>query len=140
MRVSSLHVGTDGTGQSILSQQDRLEAQGWDVWTLFLPVSEQSGWTELTARTADLIRELLLQQGGEGRGLSPGGYPSSPMPTGKVTVVGESFGGCLALRLALWEPALIERLVLLNPATCFNRCAGMRSVRPKHCALPGNAV
>ena len=97
--------GTDGTGQSILTQQDRLEAQGWDVWTLFLPVSEQSGWTELTARTADLVRDLTATR----------------TSSDKVTVVGESFGGCLALRLALWEPALIERLVLLNPATCFNR-------------------
>ena len=98
------HSGTDGTGQSICAQQDRLEAEGWDLWTLFLPVSEQSGWTELTARTADLVRELRASGNAD-----------------KVTVVGESFGGCLALRLALWEPSLIDRLVLMNPATSFNR-------------------
>jgi len=34
------------------------------------------------------------------------------------------FGGCLALRVALAAPDLIERMVLVNPATCFARSLG----------------
>lgn len=33
----------------------------------------------------------------------------------------ESFGCCLALRLAAAAPHLIRSLVLLNPATCYNQ-------------------
>jgi pimeloyl-ACP methyl ester carboxylesterase len=38
--------------------------------------------------------------------------------------VAESFGGCLACRLALQAPQLVERLVLVNPATCFGASFG----------------
>ena len=45
-----------------------------------------------------------------------------PPPVHGVTVVGESFGGALALRLALTAPpGLIQRVALINPATCFNQ-------------------
>lgn len=39
----------------------------------------------------------------------------------QVTIVAESFGGCLALRLAVSAPQLIARLILVNPATSFAR-------------------
>lgn len=38
-----------------------------------------------------------------------------------MTLLAESFGGCLALRLAAAAPHLIKSLVLLNPATCYNQ-------------------
>ena len=37
----------------------------------------------------------------------------------QVTLVAESFGGCLALRVAKEAPELLERMVLVNPATAF---------------------
>lgn len=37
-----------------------------------------------------------------------------------VIVVAESFGACLALRLALKCPQAISNLVLINSATAFN--------------------
>lgn len=39
----------------------------------------------------------------------------------QVTIVAESFGGCLALRLAAAAPQLLQALVLVNPATCYNQ-------------------
>ena len=36
----------------------------------------------------------------------------------------ESFGGCLGVRLAAAAPELVERLVLVNPATSFARALG----------------
>lgn len=133
------HVGTDGTGQSIVSQLPTLEQDGWDVWTLYLPVEERSGWDELTARTAELVHSLATGWR-EGRGNQGGPSASgnnhhddgairqSSTPPPLVTLVGESFGGCLALRVALFDPALVERLVLINPATCFNRSADVHIV------------
>lgn len=41
-------------------------------------------------------------------------------PTRPVYVLGESFGGLLALAVAARCPALVDRLVLVNPATSFN--------------------
>jgi pimeloyl-ACP methyl ester carboxylesterase len=58
-----------------------------------------------------------------------------------VTLVGESFGGCLALRVAAAAPQLVARLVLVNPATCFGQslfgvssliaATGLLSIFPK---------
>lgn len=42
----------------------------------------------------------------------------------QVTIVAESFGGCLGLRVAAAAPELVERLVLVNPATSFVRALG----------------
>lgn len=39
----------------------------------------------------------------------------------QVTLVAESYGGCLGLRVAAAAPDLIHRLVLVNPATGFSR-------------------
>ncbi|GAX74282.1 hypothetical protein CEUSTIGMA_g1731.t1 [Chlamydomonas eustigma] len=119
--------GTDGTGQSILSQLETLEHDGWDVWSLFLPIKERSGWSELTARTAELIR-ILQQQWSPHASVSSkqsehhdSSHEIEMRSSGStITLVGESFGGCLAIRVALWEPNLIDRLVVINPATCFN--------------------
>lgn len=47
----------------------------------------------------------------------------------QVTLVGESFGGCLALRVAAEAPAAVGALVLVNPATCFRKSlAGVSSL------------
>ena len=37
----------------------------------------------------------------------------------RATIVGESFGGALALSFALARPAQVERLVILNSFPCF---------------------
>ncbi|KAF5832325.1 hypothetical protein DUNSADRAFT_11801 [Dunaliella salina] len=42
----------------------------------------------------------------------------------QVVLVGESFGGALALRVALAAPHLLHSMVLVNPATSFNRSLG----------------
>jgi pimeloyl-ACP methyl ester carboxylesterase len=49
---------------------------------------------------------------------------SRPPGLRRATVVAESFGGCLGLRLARAAPQLVSDLVLLNPATCFGGSLG----------------
>ena len=41
-----------------------------------------------------------------------------------IIPLGLQFGGCLALRVALAAPELLERLVLVNPATSFDKSFG----------------
>lgn len=72
---------------------------------LFLPIEDRSDWLVLRDRVVALLNQLLA---------------NSPTQK-KVTLVAESFGGCLALRVAVVAPHLLERLILVNPATCFAR-------------------
>ncbi|KXZ48759.1 hypothetical protein GPECTOR_25g343 [Gonium pectorale] len=94
--------GTDGTGQAILPQIPSLRRLGYDV-TL-------------------LLRQLLQHWRGV-HGGSAGAHGASAEAGRRITIVGESFGCCLALRLAASGAGteLLERLVLVNPATSFKR-------------------
>ncbi|KAF6260587.1 hypothetical protein COO60DRAFT_1625641 [Scenedesmus sp. NREL 46B-D3] len=100
--------GTDGTGQAIMPQLPGLLGAGYDVRTLYIPPDDRSGWEQLQAQTLYLISTAL------------GSRPSGPDNV-QVTIVAESFGGCLALRLAAAAPQLVKALVLVNPATCYNQ-------------------
>ncbi|PNW88163.1 hypothetical protein CHLRE_01g017100v5 [Chlamydomonas reinhardtii] len=130
--------GTDGTGQAILPQIPALRSQGYDTWCLYMPPDDRSDWEQLTTQVTLLLRQLLADwragheqqqqqrqvgadannSGGEGAAAAP---PQRPPP--RITIIAESFGCCLALRLAASgaAPELLDRLVLLNPATSFNR-------------------
>ncbi|GLI61318.1 hypothetical protein VaNZ11_003674 [Volvox africanus] len=109
--------GTDGTGQAILPQIPALQSLGYDVWCLYMPPDDRSDWEQLTTQLSLLVRELLQHWRGthSAAGAGKGGQP-------RVTIIAESFGCCLALRLAASGagPEQLDRLVLLNPATSFN--------------------
>ena len=91
--------GMDGTGLSLQAQRDGLD-HFFNVRCLSMSPSYRSGWSELTERTATLIK------------LEQDRYP------GQMTIVcGESFGGCLALSLISRFPGLCDQLILVNPAS-----------------------
>ncbi|KAG2447181.1 hypothetical protein HYH02_007924 [Chlamydomonas schloesseri] len=140
--------GTDGTGQAILPQIPALRSQGYDTWCLYIPPDDRSDWEQLTTQVTLLLRQLLAdwraahgrQQQQQGQRQGQGGWgddgaalnsdgedvpAQSPAatPAPRITIIAESFGCCLALRLAASAaaPELLDRLVLLNPATSFNR-------------------
>ncbi|KAK9916210.1 hypothetical protein WJX75_000066 [Coccomyxa subellipsoidea] len=105
--------GSDGTGNSIAPQLPGLTAAGFDVRCLYIPPSDRSGWDELTRQVVALLRHLIQE---------------SSVST-QVTLVAESYGGCLGLRVAVAAPDLIQRLVLVNPATSFSRAlSGLPSI------------
>lgn len=91
--------GMDGTGQ-LFYRQVPLLARRYHVATYRLR-EDASGMHVLVEDLARVIR-----------GLSPGGE-------GPAVVVGESFGGTVALSLALTYPALVRRLVILNSFPYF---------------------
>ncbi|XP_024533756.1 acyltransferase-like protein At1g54570, chloroplastic isoform X1 [Selaginella moellendorffii] len=90
--------GMDCTGQGIRPQLPSLVAAGHDIRCVYIPSSNRSGWSSLTATLAPLLRH-------EAKGYE------------QVILVGESFGGRLALHLARAADDVVSRLVLVNPST-----------------------
>ncbi|MEM1369883.1 MAG: alpha/beta hydrolase [Cyanobacteria bacterium P01_H01_bin.15] len=94
--------GLDGTGQLLMKQIPEL-ATIFDVRCLVIPSTDQSSWKSLVAETVSLIRKEINRA------------------ERSIYLLGESFGGCLALKLTARHPELISGLVLSNPASSFGR-------------------
>ncbi|MFL5338816.1 MAG: alpha/beta fold hydrolase [Gemmataceae bacterium] len=90
--------GLDGTGR-LLFRQPRLHAE-YDVRCISHPQDSTHTYADLVANAAKPLEE------------SGGGI-----------VLAESFGGAVALRLALERPELVRRLVLVNTFAWFPRRA-----------------
>jgi len=95
-----------GLGET--TQLVRLETTGletaFNVRCLMLPPQELSSWDILSQQVVDLTQaELETEQ------------PKS------VYLCGECFGACLALKVLLKAPQLFDRIILINPASSFNR-------------------
>jgi pimeloyl-ACP methyl ester carboxylesterase len=98
----------DGTGQLLRRQLEGL-GRSFNIRCLSIPATDLSGWDRLTADVVTLIRaEMQAEQ--------------QPL----IYLCGESFGGCLALKVAIAAPNLFHRLILVNPATAFSRLPWMR--------------
>jgi pimeloyl-ACP methyl ester carboxylesterase len=97
--------GLDGTGQLFVSQVQAL-ARDFDVRCLTIPPDNRQDWPAL----AQAVIRLMQEAGGDR----------------PIYVCGESFGGCLALQVALMAPARLTHLVLINPASALGRSAWMR--------------
>jgi pimeloyl-ACP methyl ester carboxylesterase len=92
--------GMDGTGQLFHRQSSTL-AKFFNIYCLSLPARDKSSWQSLTQNIWDLSTKVI------------GDRP--------VHLCGESFGGCLALQLALQESEKVKQLILINPAFSFSR-------------------
>ncbi len=95
--------GMDGTGQLLNNQLPGLE-KFFDVRCLSIPTDNLSDWSGLVDQTADLInteRQLSINR--------------------PIYICGESFGGCLALKLAAYSNKLFDRMILINPASSLAR-------------------
>jgi pimeloyl-ACP methyl ester carboxylesterase len=101
--------GMDGTGKLLRSQAPSLE-QSFDVRRLSIPVDDLTDWDGMVAKIAALIRTEL----------------GAEIPRRALYLCGESFGGCLALKLAITTPELCDRLILVNPASSFKQHPWMR--------------
>ncbi|MCM0589558.1 MAG: alpha/beta hydrolase [Gloeotrichia echinulata IR180] len=93
--------GMDGTGQLLRSQTSGLEV-AFDVRCFAIPRKDLTSWDVLSDSVLDLIHAELEK--------------SSQRP---VYLCGESFGGCLAMKVAIKAPQLFERIILINPASSF---------------------
>ena len=91
--------GMDGTGLSLNKQLLKLQRY-FDVRYLAIPFDERSTSDKFLDHVIDLISPIA----------------SAQRP---LYLCGESFGGCLALKIAAREPNLASRLILINPASNF---------------------
>ncbi len=95
--------GMDGTGQLLRAQTEGLEA-AFDIRCLVIPADDLTTWDDLTDQVVALIEAEVEKQ-----------------PNRSVYLCGESFGGCLAMKVALRSPELFDRIILINPASSFNQ-------------------
>jgi pimeloyl-ACP methyl ester carboxylesterase len=95
--------GMDGTGKLLRTQTVGLE-KTFNVRCLAIPPDDLTSWDILAEKVIALIQTELAK-----------------VPQQSVYLCGESFGGCLALKVALKAPDLFERIVLVNPASSFGR-------------------
>lgn len=96
--------GIDGTGLAASRQFPYLLSK-FDVVALMIPPTDRTAFSGLV----DLVVAYLQQE-----------VPLHPA-TRPVYLLGESFGGLLALAIAARLPRLVDRLVLVNPATSFSQ-------------------
>ena len=76
---------------------------GFDVRCLVIPKQDMTNWDVLTQNVLNLIHGELAK-----------GYQQV------VYLCGESFGGCLAMKLAILAPHLFKYIILINPASSFH--------------------
>ncbi|MBD1806002.1 alpha/beta hydrolase [Microcoleus sp. FACHB-SPT15] len=95
--------GMDGTGHLLRSQTQGLE-KAFDVRCFAIPPNDSTNWEDLAEAVIHLIEAELVNT-----------------PSRSIYLCGESFGGCLAVKVALRSPELFDRIILINPATSFNQ-------------------
>ena len=95
--------GMDGTGQLLRSQTAGLE-KGFDIRCLAIPADDLTSFDVLADQVIALIKTEIGKD-----------------PQRSVYLCGESFGGCLAIKVAIRAPKLFERVILVNPASSISR-------------------
>ena len=96
--------GIDGTGLAASRQFPSL-LRRFDLLTFVTPPADRTPFAGLVAAVAAFLREEV---------------PRHP-PTRPIYLLGESFGGVLAVAVAAECPGLVDRVVLVNPATSFEK-------------------
>lgn len=97
--------GLDGTGKLFVSQMKPL-SRHFDVRCLKIPESNRQDWQGLAKSVITQIRHLQDNR--------------------PLYLCGESFGGCLALQIAMDAPDLLSRLIVINPASALQRHTWLR--------------
>ncbi|XP_050384111.1 phytyl ester synthase 1, chloroplastic [Argentina anserina] len=95
--------GLDGTGWGLILHHKALQ-KVFEVRCLHIPVNDRTPFEGLVKLVEETIR------------LEHASSPNKP-----IYLVGDSFGGCLSLSVAARNPTIDLVLVLVNPATSFDR-------------------
>ncbi|MGE5657742.1 MAG: alpha/beta fold hydrolase, partial [Actinomycetota bacterium] len=112
--------GMDGTGKLLGVQIPKL-AKVFDIRCLAIPPDDLANWDTLVGETVTLIEQ-----------------EREANPERPIYLCGESFGGCLAIKVALVAPHLLDRLILVNPASSFRQQPWMQWGSYLTQWLPGN--
>ncbi|KAL3652756.1 hypothetical protein CASFOL_002437 [Castilleja foliolosa] len=111
--------GIDGLGLGLILHHKAL-GKVFEVQCMHIPVCDRTPYKKLVSFVENAVRAQHAL------------FPNKP-----IYLLGDSFGGCLALSVAASNPMIDLVLVLVNPATSFNR-SKLRTLRPILEALPEN--
>ncbi|KAF8017906.1 hypothetical protein BT93_H2964 [Corymbia citriodora subsp. variegata] len=95
--------GLDGTGLGLMLHHEAL-GRAFEVQCLHIPVYDRTPFGDLVRFVENTVKAE---------------YASSPHKP--IYLVGDSFGGCLALAVAARNPTIDLVVLLVNPATSFGR-------------------
>ncbi|KAI9098966.1 hypothetical protein K1719_024733 [Acacia pycnantha] len=95
--------GLDGTGMGLVLHHKAL-GKAFEVRCLHIPVHDRTSFEGLVKIVEEAVK------------LEHASFPNKP-----IYLVGDSFGGCLALAVASRNPTVDLVLILANPATSFGR-------------------
>ncbi|CAA0824610.1 Esterase/lipase/thioesterase family protein [Striga hermonthica] len=95
--------GVDGVGLGLLLHHERL-GKIFDIWCMHIPLADRTPFAELVKLVESTVRS-----------------EHSRNPNRPIYLVGESFGGCIALAVAARNPDIDLILILANPATSFSK-------------------
>uniref|UniRef100_A0A2N9ITP1 Uncharacterized protein n=1 Tax=Fagus sylvatica TaxID=28930 RepID=A0A2N9ITP1_FAGSY len=101
--ADKLKDGMDGTGLGLVLHHKAL-GKAFEVWCLHIPVHDRTSFEGLVKLVEETVR-----------------FEHASSPHKPIYLVGDSFGGCLALAVAARNPAIDLVLILSNPATSFGR-------------------
>ncbi|KAH9791708.1 AB hydrolase-1 domain-containing protein [Citrus sinensis] len=110
--------GIDGVGLGLIRQHQSL-GKIFDIWCLHIPVKDRTSFTGLVKLIESTVRS-----------------ESNRSPKRPVYLVGESLGACIALAVAARNPDIDLVLILVNPATSFNKSV-LQSTIPLLELIPG---
>ncbi|KAL4590822.1 hypothetical protein LXL04_003765 [Taraxacum kok-saghyz] len=101
--VVLMHLGLDGLGLGLILHEKAL-GKVFEVRSLHIPVQDKTPLEDLIK----FVEESVILE-----------HASSPKKP--IYLVGDSFGGCLALAVSARNPTIDLVIILVNPATCFER-------------------
>ncbi|MEH2032663.1 MAG: alpha/beta hydrolase [Nostoc sp.] len=96
--------GMDETGKELMYIQTAGLEAAFDVRCFVIPPDVLTSWDEMTEKVATLTKIELEK-----------------VPQSHVYLCGESFGGCLALKVLEKFPQLFTKIILINSASSFHR-------------------
>ena len=109
--------GLDGTGFAASAQFERL-AVDFELVCLNVPVGDRSSFHELVTVVCEYLDYVSVETNEE----TTGDRTNDGETKGKRTyLLGESMGGLIALGVAQRRPDLVDDLILVNPASSFDR-------------------
>lgn len=99
-RVLLFLPGIDGVGTEATAQYDGL-SESFDTWKMQITANSRSSFASLADGCIEFLKSIGVT------------------PENKCIIVGTSFGGVLALEIALEASTLVNGVVLVNPATSY---------------------
>ncbi|KAF0908349.1 hypothetical protein E2562_024759 [Oryza meyeriana var. granulata] len=111
--------GTDGVGMGLILHHKSL-GRVFEVRCLHIPVNDRTPFEGLLQVVENSIK-----------------YEHAMSPNRPIYLVGDSFGGCLALSVAARNPQIDLVLILINPATSFAKTP-LQPILPVLEAMPSD--